>query len=55
MDATLGAEKRSARRGRMYERNTDLMGEEEEVDPRVETALEDLNDAAEEVNKAEHR
>ena len=42
-----------AARGRMYERNTDLMGEEEEVDPRVETALEDLNDAAEEVNKAE--
>ena len=42
-----------AARGRMYEQNTDLMGEEEEVDPRVETALEDMNDAAEEVNKAE--
>ena len=56
LDATLGAEEAEAlaARGRMYERNTDLMGEEEEVDPRVETALEDLNDAAEEVNKAEH-
>ena len=55
LDATLGAEEAEAlaARGRMYERNTDLMGEEEEVDPRVETALEDLNDAAEEVNKAE--
>ena len=42
-----------AARGRMYEQNTDLMGEEEEVDPRVETALEDMNDAAEKVNKAE--
>jgi len=55
LDATLGAEEAEAlaARGRMYERNTDLMGEEEEVDPRVETALEGLNDAAEEVNRAE--
>jgi hypothetical protein len=51
-DSALEAEALAAR-GRMYEQNTDLMGEEEEVDPRVETALEDLNDAAEEVNKAE--
>ena len=42
-----------AARGRMYEQNTDLMGEEEEVDPRVETALEDMNEAADKVNKAE--
>ena len=35
LDATLGAEEAEAlaARGRMYERNTDLMGEEEEVDP----------------------
>jgi SH3-domain binding protein 5 len=37
----------------MYEKNTDLNGIEEEVDPRVEFALEDLNEAAENVNKME--
>ena len=55
LDATLGAEEAEAlaARGRMYERNTDLMGEEEELDPRVETPLEDLNDPPEEGNKPE--